>query len=120
MKRLFIETTGFTRHLSKIESGIDILSHIQNIILENPEAGDVVPGTGGVRKIRTPDPTRNKGTRGGLRVLFLDLADREVTHLLVVYGKGEKENISNDDKKAVRNLVEILKDTPIKYLRSKK
>ena len=120
MKRLFVETTGFTSALAEIESGIAILSHIQKLLLENPQSGDVVPGSGGIRKIRIPDPTRNKGTRGGLRVLFLDLSDREVTYLLTIYGKDEKDDLSTADKKVLRHLVEILKSTPIKGVRSKK
>jgi hypothetical protein len=120
MKRLFVETSGFTSALAKIESGIAILSHIQKLLLENPQNGDVVPGSGGIRKIRVPDPTRNKGTRGGLRVLFIDLADREVTFLLTIYGKGDKDDLSPVDKKILRQLVDILKSTPIRGARSKK
>jgi hypothetical protein len=120
MKRLFVESSGFTAQLKRIEEGIRILSHVQKLIMENPEAGDVVQGTGGIRKVRIPDPTRGKGTRGGLRVMFLDLPDREVTHLLVVFGKGEKDDISSSDKKELKSLVEILKKMPVKGIRSKR
>ena len=59
--------------------------------MKNPEAGALVAGTGGVRKLPAPDPSRQKGKRGGLRVLYLDLPDRERTYLLYLYGKNEAE-----------------------------
>ena len=76
MKRLFVETRIFTQRL-EAKGAKGLLDAIQSKILENPEAGDVMPGCGGVRKLRVADPTRSKGTRGGLRVLFLDLPHRE-------------------------------------------
>ena len=69
----------------------------------------MIPGSGGVRKLRAADPSRRKGKRGGLRVLFLDLSDRYRTYLLYVYGKGEAEDITADERKQLRALVGILK-----------
>lgn len=108
MKRLFVETRVFTQRL-EAKSARSLLEAIQNKVLENPEAGDVMPSCGGVRKLRVSDPSRRKGTRGGLRVLFLDLPHREVTYLLYVYGKDEAESITADEKKQIRELATALR-----------
>jgi hypothetical protein len=60
----FIETTVFTRRVTAL--GLeDSLQLLQLELLADPEAGDVEPGTGGLRKIRMRDPGRGKGKRGG-------------------------------------------------------
>ena len=109
MRRIFVETTGFTKELTKISNGTELLQWIQNALLSNLEAGDVIQGTGGIRKVRFPDPSRQKGSRGGLRILYLDLPEQEIVFLLVVYSKGTKDDISPQEKKQLRQLVDILK-----------
>ncbi len=68
MNLTFVETDVFTRRMSRLglEAG---LRELQMRLLENPTAGAVDPGTGGLRKIRIPDRGRGKGTRGGAREL---------------------------------------------------
>ena len=68
MRRTFRETPIFTEKLLAIGDD-DLLVSIEDRILENPEAGSMIAGTGGVRKLRAPDPSRKKGKRGGLRIL---------------------------------------------------
>ena len=113
MQRIFVETTGFTKEISNISNGPELLQGIQNFLLLNFEAGDVIQGTGGIRKFRFKDPSRQKGSRGGLRILYLDLPERELLFLLVVYSKGTKDDISTADKKQLRALAGILKGKEI-------
>jgi len=64
---IFVETTVFTKRISAL--GLEeSLRGLQLELLDNPEAGDVEPGTAGLRKMRLGDPTRGKGKRGGARV----------------------------------------------------
>src|SRR5712691_4577442 len=78
-----------------------------NFIAQNPETGDVIPETGGVRKIRWA--RAGTGKRGGARVIyFYHDADRPL-YLLMVYAKARRENLTPDEKKAVRNLAAVLK-----------
>jgi hypothetical protein len=109
VRRLFVETGIFTKTL-KEKGEKDLLEIIQTKILENPQAGDVMPGCGGVRKMRIADPSRGKGSRGGLRVLFFDLPHREITYLIYLYGKNEAENISANGKKRIRELASALRE----------
>ena len=108
MKRTFKETPTFTR---KVDSYGDnsLLKVIQDAILENPSVGSTIAGTGGLRKFRLADPTRGKGKRGGLRVIFLDLPDKEITYLFFLYGKNEADDLTADEKKTMKTLVAKIK-----------
>lgn len=108
MKRRFVETRAFSEALDA-KKGRDLLEVIQTKILENPHCGAVMKGCGGVRKMRVTDPSRNKGTRGGLRVLFLDLDHKGVTYLIYVYGKDEGEDISPEAKRQVAAMAKAMR-----------
>ena len=86
-----------------------MIRSIQDAILENNSIGNTIAGTGGIRKFRMPDISRGKGKRGGLRIIYLDLPEREITYLLYLYGKDEADDLSNDEKKVFKNLVIIIK-----------
>jgi len=68
MKLVFFETPQFSRLLPDYLSD-ESYQELQRILLENPEIGNVMPGTGGFRKVRWEDTRRGKGKRGGLRVI---------------------------------------------------
>ena len=80
-----------------------------NFVAGNPDAGDAIPDTGGVRKIRWV--RAGTGKRGGVRVIyFYHNADRPL-YLLMVYAKTRQENLSPEEKRIVRKLAAILKGT---------
>ncbi len=70
MKRIFLQTLFFSKKLLA-RGGDALLEKVEQEILNNPEVGDVIPGVGGVRKMRISDPSRGKGKRGGYRVIYL-------------------------------------------------
>ena len=112
MRATFIETSGFT------ESLLDLLpdpafAELQQDLMEDPEAGAVMPGCGGLRKIRTSDSSRGKGKRGGARVIYLHIPDAKRFYFLDIYGKNEKEDLSAVEKKQLRQLAEALKEEAI-------
>ena len=113
MKRRFIESREFTRRFEVLrmagELTDDDLATLQLLLLENPEAGDLVQGSGGVRKVRMALPARGRGKSYGVRALVLDLAKRGHTHLLTLFGKNESADLSPLGKKLVRQLVEAIK-----------
>lgn len=65
----FIESPVFSRHYREYLTE-DAYRNLQAALGANPEAGDVMPGTGGFRKVRWADPKRGKGRRGGLRIIY--------------------------------------------------
>ena len=75
----------------------------------NPLAGDVIQGTGGVRKLRFASSGRGK--RGGARVIYYYLDQALPLYALLVYPKNTKTDLTSADKKAVSTLVETLKAT---------
>jgi hypothetical protein len=85
------------------------LSNLQQVLMNDPEAGAVMPGCGGLRKLRVPDPKRGKGKRGGARVIYLHLPEVDQIHFVTIYGKDQKDDISAEDKALYRKYVQILK-----------
>ncbi len=75
---------------------------LQSFLAGEPEAGDVMPGTGGFRKLRWADPRRGKGKRGGLRVIYYYLSTDAQIWLVTLYGKGEVADLSATDKRALK------------------
>lgn len=102
---LFVEAPAFTRHLPSYLTD-DEYRRLQNALLANPEAGAVMPGTGGFRKMRWPAPRRGKGTRGGLRIIYYYFADEEHVWLMTLYGKDEVEDLTPAEKRALKAAIE--------------
>jgi hypothetical protein len=109
VKRTFVQAELFKERIDEYKDPGALLKDIEDQILQDPECGDVVAGTGGVRKMRIADPFRGKGKRGGFRVLYLDLPDKERTHLLYMYGKDEADNISSQGKKLMKQLTDAIR-----------
>lgn len=107
MRRLFVEVQSFSKRVDK--EGAETLRRIQEELLERLESGEFIQGTGGLQKIRVGDAGRGKGKRGGYRVVYLDLPARETTYLLYLYDKGERTDISADEKAILRGLAARLK-----------
>ncbi|WP_293474532.1 type II toxin-antitoxin system RelE/ParE family toxin [Phenylobacterium sp.] len=78
-----------------------------NFIAANPEAGDVIPDTGGVRKVRWSRP--GSGKRGGVRVVYFYFDAERPLFLLMVYAKAQQEDLSPEGKKAVRAFAAVVK-----------
>jgi hypothetical protein len=108
---IFVETAVFTKRVTR--SGLEgQLRELQRELLKNPLAGDLDPGTGGLRKVRMPDPGRGKGKRGGSRVHYLWLPHVDRIYLLFVYSKNEEDVLSHEQKKALKSVVEMIKGQP--------
>lgn len=108
MNRTFIEVPMFVKKWQELGLTDENLRELQNILLENPKAGSVIQGTGGLRKIRIP--MDEKGKRGGARVLYVDIEIKESIYFVNVYSKNEKEDLTEDEKKAFKAVIKILKE----------
>ena len=101
----FIEAPTFTKLLSSYMDDGEYRG-LQHALLLNPEAGDLIQGTGGFRKIRWADPRRGKGKRGGLRVIYFFFPEEKQIWLLTLYGKDEADDLSSNQKHALKSAIE--------------
>ena len=106
MNRTFIEVPTFTKKWHDLGLTDDDLRKLEKVLLENPKTGDAIPGTGGLRKIRV---ALNKGKRSGARVIYVDVEIKETIYFINVYSKKEKSDLTENEKKALKAVVNILK-----------
>src|ERR1043165_8681486 len=112
MSLTFVEMPWFT---SRIRPKLDDKAYraFQNELLERPEKGQVIPGCGGLRKVRFSDPSRGKGRRGGLRIVYLYIPEAFRIDLIDVYGKDEKDDLTPREKKVLAQLAARVKQEAI-------
>ena len=101
-----IETQQFTGKADKIMSAAE-KDELYDFIARNPKKGDVIPGTGGVRKLRFA--IQGKGKRGGVRVIYYYYDDRNPVLLFTVFGKNEKSDLKKKEKNILYEIVQGIK-----------
>lgn len=101
----FIETPTFSRLLSALLND-DEYRDLQNVLVDDPERGDVIKGGGGIRKLRHALPGRGKS--GGVRVIYYWVKDDHLVYLLVVYPKSRKDNLTDKEVAILRDFVKEL------------
>jgi mRNA-degrading endonuclease RelE of RelBE toxin-antitoxin system len=99
----FVETPLFSKLLKQYLRD-DEYRDLQQALIENPEAGDVIPGSGGVRKLRWGAPGRGK--RGGYRVIYFLKIRNGVVWLLTMYPKNVTDNIPAHVLRQIRKEIE--------------
>jgi len=97
----FLEAPAFTRHVSEYLDP-EQYQELQNQLVGNPELGDLMPGTGGFRKIRWADPRRGKGRRSGLRIVYYYFLSDQQIWLMTLYAKDEAADLTHNEKKRSR------------------
>jgi hypothetical protein len=100
-----VETAEFLKHAARLMSGSE-REELVAFLGANPEAGEIMPGTGGVRKIRWA--REGMGKRGGARVIYYHHSERLPVFLLTAYPKNRKANLSKAERNAMKRLVPIL------------
>ncbi len=101
----FIETPTFSRLLSALLND-DEYRELQNVLVDDPERGDLIKGGGGIRKLRHALPGRGKS--GGVRVIYYWMKDDHLVYLLVVYPKSRKDNLTDKEVAILRDFVKEL------------
>lgn len=84
----------------------EAMRHVEAALLHAPKQGDVIAGTGGVRKLRAALPGRGK--RGGARVIYLFVAVRDRIYFLLAYAKNRQFDLSPAQKRAVQAMARQL------------
>lgn len=107
MTREFIFTATFNNCWKAMGLNDENLRELEQELLKNPQLGDVIEGTGGARKLRIK--LGNHGKSGGARVIYLDVFEKEKLYFLFAYPKNVQENLTADQKKAIKNIIEEIK-----------
>ena len=101
----FIEAPAFTRHLSDYLID-DEYGKLQAKLGANPELGELMPGTGGFRKMRWADARRGKGRRSGLRIIYFHFKSDRQIWLMTLYSKDEASDLTAREKTALKASIE--------------
>ncbi|EFB71866.1 toxin-antitoxin system, toxin component, RelE family [Providencia rustigianii DSM 4541] len=101
----FIETSIFTRQIKQIATDEE-LRILQNELIGRPEKGDIIQGTGGIRKMRMA--IGSQGKSGSARVIYF-LATKEIIYLIMAYPKNMKDSLTDEEKIALKKVTKILK-----------
>lgn len=100
---VIIETEIFTELVTELMDDEEY-AELQKHMVENPKEGDVIQGTGGVRKLRWSHD--KKGKRGGVRVIYYHADALHQLRMLLVYKKGEVDDLAPSQKKALKKIVD--------------
>ncbi|HEY2986927.1 MAG TPA: type II toxin-antitoxin system RelE/ParE family toxin [Candidatus Binatia bacterium] len=98
----FVETPVFTRELQTLLPD-DVYGSLQLALMFRPEAGAIIPGGAGLRKIRWSFP--GKGKRGGVRVIYYWQRSEEVIYMLWIYPKSRQEDLTQRQLRELRKFV---------------
>jgi mRNA-degrading endonuclease RelE of RelBE toxin-antitoxin system len=103
----FVESKAFSKQARELSG--QILANIQSDLVQNPERGDIVKGTHGVRKARVADPAATRGKSGSYRYLYLYLEHAGRIHLLYLFSKGEQTDLSPEQKRIIGALSQAIR-----------
>jgi hypothetical protein len=101
MDAVFVELPAFERNRSDYFDE-ESFAGLLNTLMANPSAGDVIEGTGGLRKLRFADMRRGKGKRGGLRIIYYFWTGGPEFWLFTVFDKNEASDLSPRQREALR------------------
>lgn len=104
---IFVELTPFIGFRTKHWSDEDLRS-LQNFLLSTPDAGDVIPGGSGLRKLRWT--AQGRGKRGGARVIYYRLVPEERIYLVYAYVKSVQSNLTREQVKVLAQLMKDIKN----------
>jgi hypothetical protein len=105
VKAVFVELPPFERYrVTYLDD--EAFSNLQTALMVDPEVGDVIQGTGGLRKVRFSDKRRRKGKRGGLRIIYFWWEQGRQFWLFTLYDKSEIDDLSAAERKTLKTLLE--------------
>ncbi len=99
---VIIETSVFTRLIRELIDD-DNYQELQISLVQNPDIGDLIPGSGGLRKVRWK--TTGKGKRGGIRIIYYWMKPDDQLWMLYAYNKTGQTDLSRDQLKTLRDIV---------------
>lgn len=105
MDAIFVELPPFERHRANYLNDKDFHA-LQRFLMRYPLAGDVIQGTGGLRKLRFSDTQRHKGKRSGTRIIYYYWLPGAQFWLFTIYGKDMQDDLTEIQRKSLKTLLE--------------
>lgn len=99
---IFVEFSAFARNRSECLDDEQYRA-LQNALLRVPESGALIPGTGGLRKLRWV--SEGRGKRGGVRVIYYPVLTRSLILMLLIYPKNAQDDLTPEQKRILKSLV---------------
>ncbi len=100
---LIIETSIFTRQVQALLTDEEY-RRLQMTLILHPDLGAVIPGSGGLRKVRWS--LQGRGKRGGVRIIYYWAVSKDQILMLLMYAKNEQDNLTSEQLKVLRRIVE--------------
>jgi mRNA-degrading endonuclease RelE of RelBE toxin-antitoxin system len=104
VKAVFVELPPFEHYRADYLDD-DAFRRLQQLLMLNPEAGTLIPGTGGLRKLRFADERRGKGKRGGLRVIYYWWDMGTQFWLFTIYDKDEMSDLTKAQRETLKQMI---------------
>ena len=104
---VIIETSIFTRRIKELMSDEEY-RELQEALVNRPSMGNIIRGTGGLRKVRWKQEDRGKS--GGIRVIYYWMMKNEQIYMLYVYPKSKQEDLTSEQVKDLKSIVERWSD----------
>ena len=108
MRLTFVQLPRFASRWAQLKLNDEDLRALERELMQHPEVGAVVSGTGGLRKVRFAPPSRHAGKSGGFRVGYAYFKVAETIYLLAVFPKNEQANLSAAEKAEAREIIELI------------
>lgn len=106
MTRTFIQTSEFVKNWQALGFTDNDLRRLELELLKKPNAGAVMQGTGGLRKMRFA--FEGTGKSGSARVCYVDFVIHETIYLITAYPKNKKDNLSKEERNEIKKLIQAL------------
>ena len=101
-----IETQQFIKKAGQLMTAAE-KTELIDLVANDPEAGDIIPRTGGVRKLRVQ--AKGRGKSGGYRVIYYYYNDNNPVLLFTVYGKNEKSGLTRKEESDLYKIIQAIK-----------
>ncbi|MBI9102521.1 MAG: type II toxin-antitoxin system RelE/ParE family toxin [Spirochaetales bacterium] len=108
MTREFVYMPTFEKQWSELKLSDEHQRELEVFLCEHPESGDMIQGSGGLRKLRWALP--GKGKSGSVRTLYVDFAYFEQIYMIACFKKNVQENITQAEKKQIKSVIEQIKE----------
>ena len=106
LSRMFIQPKVFLSEWKRLHFTDEDLRRLEYELLQNPKLGDIIPGTGRLRKMRFA--YEHRGKSGSVRICYVDFEQQECIYLFVVFAKNEEDNLSPAECKTLKKKIDQL------------